>query len=394
MNPMKYARHLFVAAVLVAACILAAVADAHQAAFPGKNGRILFNDQNGYIDLMNANGTGIVRIAYVGANDTYIGAAWSPDGKQIAFTRSVSDPDIYTIRPDGSSLHEVTFSRGVDTDPTFSRDGTQIAFETDRNGNTDIYSINVDGSHSTQLTSSQLDEQDPSWSRQGKIAYTVVNDDGTKEIWVMNADGSGKKQLTHLPNLNENPNWSPDGRWIVFDSDNAETGNLDVYKMHGDGSGLTQLTDSPALDALPAFSPDGKKIVFVSDRAQKDSRKLFVMNTDGSSPTRLVTESGWTYQMVPDWQPVFAKDPCTIRGTINADHLLGTPGNDVICGLGGADVIEGGRGQDKLDGGAGNDRFYAKDGQPDTIIGGLGRDVAVVDQGLDKVVGVEKLTTK
>src|SRR4029077_18471031 len=101
-----------------------------------------------------------------------------------------------------------------------------------------------------------------------KIAYTVESADGsTREIWTMNGDGSNKQQLTHAPNFSENPNWSPDGKWIVFDSDLAEKGNLDVYKMRPDGSQLTQLTNLPSLDALPAFSPDGKKIAFVSDRA-------------------------------------------------------------------------------------------------------------------------------
>jgi len=75
-----------------------------------------------------------------------------------------------------------------------------------------------------------------------------------------------------------------------------------------------------------AFSPDGQKIVFVSDRAAKDSRKVFVMPADGGTATRLINQSGSTYQMVPDWQPLQAKEPCTITGTIHDDHLVGTPG--------------------------------------------------------------------
>jgi Ca2+-binding RTX toxin-like protein len=178
--------------------------------------------------------------------------------------------------------------------------------------------------------------------------------------------------------------------------------------MHPDGSGLDQLTNSPALDALPAFSPDGTKIVFVSDRAAKDSRKLFVMSADGGTATRLINLSGFTYQMVPDWQPLAAKDPCTIRGTINADQLVGTPGADVICGLGGNDSIQGLGGNDKIDGGAGNDlitggagtdtllggngndTIYAKDGARDLVNGGPGADTAVVDPKLDRLVSIER----
>jgi Tol biopolymer transport system component len=130
----------------------------------------------------------------------------------------------------------VTYSRGVDADPTWAPDGTRLAFESNRNGNVDIYAVNADGSGTTQLRRSPHDDLDPAWSRTDKIAYTAQGGDGTRELRVMNFDGSGDHQLTSAPNFSENPSWSPDGRWIVFDSDRAEKGNLDVYKMRADGS--------------------------------------------------------------------------------------------------------------------------------------------------------------
>ena len=114
--------------------------------------------------------------------------------------------------------------------------------------------------------------------------------------------------------------------------------------MNADGSDVQQLTDSPALDAVPAYSPNGAQIVFSSDRSGKDTRRLFVMATTGANQTRLIAGSKPKEQMSADWQPVHgAKDPCTIRGTINADQLVGTAKADVICGLGGGDTITGGR---------------------------------------------------
>ena len=96
------------------------------------------------------------------------------------------------------------------------------------------------------------------------------------------------------------------------------------------------------------------------------------MSADGGAAQRLISASGWTYQMVPDWQPLHVKDPCTIRGTINVDHLVGTSKADVICGLGGDDQIDGLAGNDRLLGGAGNDQLK----------GGAGTDVLL------KVAGV------
>jgi Tol biopolymer transport system component len=394
----------------------ATASHATRAAFPGKNGRIVFNDRDGSLELVNPDGTGLVRLAGTNASDVSIGASWSPNGTRIAYSKlgNGGDADIFTIAPDASGQREITFSRGSDIDPTWSGDGSRIAFETNRNGNSDVYSVAADGSDPRQLTNSPLNELDPSWSAaSGKIAFTVeAADKSTREIWVMNGDGSGKTQLTNAPNYSSDPNWSPDGRWIVFDSDRAEKGNFDVYKMRADGTGLVQLTSSPALDALPAFSPDDKKIVFVSDRAAKDSRKLFVMSSVGGTATRLIDLSGSTDQMVPDWQPLHAKDRCTIRGTINADHLIGTRGADVICGLGGDDTIQGlggndvllggagddwidgGSGMDRLAGGSGDDVLQAHDGARDIVDGGPGRDAATVDKKLDKVTRVEELKRK
>jgi hypothetical protein len=160
--------------------------------------------------------------------------------------------------------------------------------------------------------------------------------------------------------------------------------------MRADGTGVVQLASSLGLDALPAFSPDGTKIVFVSDRAQKDSRKLYVMSADGRTATRLINQPYYAYQMVPDWQPLQSKDPCTIHG----DSIVGSAAAEVICGLGGKDRLDGGRGHDTLLGGSGNDCLFALDSGGDTVDGGPGRDNALVDPTLDKLVGVEKSYTK
>ncbi len=127
----------------------------------------VFNDQTDNLVLVNGDGTGLVRLVHTRAGDQYIGASFSPDGTRIAYSGvgRNGNADVYTIRPDGSDQREITFSQAVDTDPSWSADGTKIAFETNRNGNVDIYSVNADGSNSTQLTNSPLDEQDPSWSR-------------------------------------------------------------------------------------------------------------------------------------------------------------------------------------------------------------------------------------
>src|SRR5690348_11163358 len=132
---------IVVLCVVAAATAVAVTAPVHasRSAFPGENGRIVFNDRYGGLDLVNPDGTGVVRVASTNVSDTFVGAAWSPDGKQIAYSKVAQDADVFVISPDGSGERELTFSRGNDIDPTWSTDGTRIAFETNRNGNSDIY---------------------------------------------------------------------------------------------------------------------------------------------------------------------------------------------------------------------------------------------------------------
>jgi TolB protein len=276
------------------------------AAFPGSNGKIAFVSE-GAIYVVNPDGTGLAQLTSTSSDDITVGESWSGDGQWLAFSAyRGTDPDIYVIRADGSGRRQVTFSRGVDVDPSFSPHRDRIAFETNRNGGQfDIYSVDAVGRNPLRLTNGPENELDPTYSPDGKhIAYTVESvDHKSRQVWVMAADGSGKTQLTNAPNFSENPNWSPDGKRIAFDSDRAELGNLEIYSMAADGSDVVQLTNHPALDALPAYSPDGKQIVFVSDRLAKDSRRLFVMPANGGAAKRVIAADSPNHQMVPDWQP-------------------------------------------------------------------------------------------
>ena len=83
--------------------------------------------------------------------------------------------------------------------------------------------MDVDGSDQVRLTFNQDDEAFPSWSPDGtKIAFTSTRG-GRLEIYVMNSDGSDQVPLAHLLPLggfhkHEAPAWSPDGARIAFHS--------------------------------------------------------------------------------------------------------------------------------------------------------------------------------
>jgi hypothetical protein len=175
---------------------------------------------------------------------------------------------------------------------------TPIAFETNQDGNYEIYVVQPDGSGRTRLTNvaAALDV-DPSWSPDGReLAFESDRDkQGPSEIYAMGADGSNPRRLTTNPANDRGPQWSPLGRQIVFESN--RDGNSELYAMNADGSGQTRLTTDPARDADPAWAPDGRRLVFVSDR--DGNPELYLMAPDGTAQTRITNDPG--NDLVPTW---------------------------------------------------------------------------------------------
>jgi TolB protein len=198
--------------------------------------------------------------------------------------------DIFTARPDGSDLKQLTNSPGYDAETTISKDG-KLAFTSMRDGDLDIYTMDANGKHVRRLTNELGYDGGPFWSYDGKqIVYRANHPQTEKEksdylsllkqnlirpttleIWVMNADGSNKRQVTHNGKASFAPYFFPDGKRIIFASNMADPKgrDFDLYMINVDGSGLERITYNDTFDGFPMFSPDGKKLVFASNRNAK-----------------------------------------------------------------------------------------------------------------------------
>jgi TolB protein len=234
------------------------------------DGRIVFtSDRGGQSDIwvMGADGTNPVKLTDDKIEDDF--AAWSEDGKLIAWLRGGRGPEgeIWVMNADGSGKRQVTFNGFSDSNPTFAPDGSKLAFRSFRNNNRDIYVIHVDGTGEQRLTSDPASDFGPDWSPDGsEIAFTSLRS-GHSAIWVMNADGSGQHQLTADEQEAALPGWSPDGTKILYsDGFCATCGESDLFVMNADGSGVTPITNSPenelskswtrsATGAVADFSP-------------------------------------------------------------------------------------------------------------------------------------------
>jgi Tol biopolymer transport system component len=150
--------------------------------------------------------------------------AISPDGSQLALEAEASGlPDIYVVNTDGSELRQVTTDPATDQYPQWSSDGATIVYDNagkhedqaDAQFSTtaEIWTVPADGSGApTRVTHDQTRDSSPSFSPDGtQIAYFHEG-----EVWTMSADGSHRRHLVWNGEGGFTPRWSPDGKTIAF----------------------------------------------------------------------------------------------------------------------------------------------------------------------------------
>jgi TolB protein len=267
----------------------------------------------------------------------------SPEASErIAFTsRRDGTFSIYTVRPDGSGLKRAIEIVSVEDgpkenwldelgQPTWSPDGSKIAFTCGHNGQSEICVANGDGSNAKVLVESPTGpDRYPAWSPDGtEIAFTRFAAERQTDIMVVSPTGTNARVLvTGLADVS--PTWSPDGSKIAFMG--TEGGLFDIYVMDADGSDVHNITNTPhEAEGQPAWSPDGHLIAFVVGAEGMD---VFVMNPDGTGRTD-VTSTSTDNEAWPTWSP---------DGTELA--FMGGPGSSIcVIGVDGTNrrtIIEG-----------------------------------------------------
>jgi Tol biopolymer transport system component len=219
--------------------------------------------------------------------------------------------DVWSVNADGTDLTRLTRSPWPEFDPSWSPDGTRIAFRSEREDDPEIWLMNADGSGQHRLTRGLS----PAWSPDGSmIAYASPGEIPCPPgrglrcsgLSIMNADGSGQHRVPHTDG-GEYPSWSPDGERIAFNSN--LTGDHVMYIVDIDGSGLVDLSavgEGWQVD----WSPDGRSILFTSHRDHPDNyTDIYVMRPDGSGVQRLTSNSAYTPAWSPDGSHIVVSAP-------------------------------------------------------------------------------------
>jgi len=220
---------------------------------------------------------------------------WSPDGKQIAFEKSLpvergqtQQFAVFIINSDGSNLRRLTDDNEDDLNggrlfegkPSWSPDGHHIAFTSARatkpgTSGAEIYTMDLTTKKMRRLTRRESLKTSVSWSPDGR--YIAYRDDalirGFPTIFVMRADGSGQRELVEADmfHFRYGPRWSPDSQSVVYDEDNFGPGGGSQVVIHNIKTDKRQVVDTPDNWDVHGACFMGSKHLLISAKGQDDN---------------------------------------------------------------------------------------------------------------------------
>jgi Tol biopolymer transport system component len=250
----------------------------------------------------------------------------------IVFCSDRSGPwHIWTVRPDGSDLREITKGNEQenDVDPVVDPGGTQVLFSSTRGGRAGVWRMAIDGTAMERV----CDGDQAEWSPQGDMLALRHED----KIVVRDLKSGSQRTVSpeRLPHCS-GPAWSPDGRELAFAGRTDGANALYRVAVHGgeavpvynrkgacephwspDGTRLVYETETQICTIQPdgkknqvvtffggvqrygRYSPDGKWIVFCQGSSERGPWELYKIPVAGGTPVR-ITEAG--SDMFPDWR--------------------------------------------------------------------------------------------
>jgi serine/threonine protein kinase len=224
----------------------------------------------------------------IGGSRPFNGPRPSPDGRWLAFYSLAPQLDIFISRADGTGMRQLTNDRANDRNPTWSADGSQIFFMSNRDGKSQIWSIKPDGSGLRRLTA----------AKEGALMMGNLSHDGSKMTFFVQLPADDHKIFVFDPRVNWNEqtptaisvlvepgiefddwSWSPDGEQLAgtaLKSPRGTRGSLLTYSFPTHQ--FTRLYESESANS-PIWLNDGRRLLF------QEGSKVMLMDL-GTQATR------------------------------------------------------------------------------------------------------------
>jgi Tol biopolymer transport system component/DNA-binding winged helix-turn-helix (wHTH) protein len=181
-------------------------------------------------------------------------------------------------------IWQLTFSSGLQDEPSWSPDGRMVAFSSDRSGNLDIWIQAVDGGNPVQVTTSPAHDWQPDWSTDGR-RLVFRSERGGGGLYVVPILGGAEQQIA---TFGYHARWAPDGTQILFQRSNFQGRVLGAKELYT--VALDARTPRKMLSAFlnefgsfrTAWHPDSKRISVWGNHL-KEGLTFWTAPLDGST---------------------------------------------------------------------------------------------------------------
>jgi dipeptidyl aminopeptidase/acylaminoacyl peptidase len=222
--------------------------------------------------------------------------SWSPDGSQIAFLSNRGDheklPQFYLIPGNGGEARQLTQIKGVITSFSWSPDGRQLLCQVIK---TDKEVLEREEDEGKKKLGVVVRHYTRAFYKLDGIGYLPQE---RCHLWLVDAVSGKARQITDDPVFDElDAAWSPDGKWIVYLSNRSQDPDfnleqIDLFVMPAKGGAARKITTEVGEKGLPVFSPDGKWIAYYGGLGEGEGWRntyLWLTPVDGSQKPRNLT---------------------------------------------------------------------------------------------------------
>ncbi len=223
--------------------------------------------------------------------------SWSPDGSVIAFTSyRQGTGDLYLYSFSGGSASRIV-SGGVNTAPAWAPGSRYLAFTRSLDGNSDIYRYDKATEDLQRLTARGSIETSASFSPTGQQMILTSDRVGYPQLYIMDSAGGTTERAGFAHGYCDSPSWSPTGDRIAYCARSG--GDFHIFVMNADGTEIRQVTVEGSLNEDPVWSPTGRHLAFSSD--SDGTRSIYLLELNKLTLYRL-SDGGESY--CATWSPV------------------------------------------------------------------------------------------